>query len=256
MESLLAQSPEHPGMLQAACSGFTTYSYAWVQSEADRTRVSDLERGDEMRARARRLYDRARGYGLRGLEKKYPGLGALLETDPEKAMSMVTKKEDVPLLYWNAAALGLAISVSLKDAAMLARLPEVDALLRRALDLDEGWQEGALHEFAITLVGARPAFGPQQLPELTQHFDRALELSRGRRASLYVTWAGSVTVRTQNAGEFRARLDEALAIDPNRHPEIRLANLIAQRQARWLRDRMEDLFLETGTGDAPGGGLR
>ncbi len=44
-----------------------------------------------------------------------------------------THESDDDVLYWNAVALGLAISVSKSDAGMIARLPEVDALIARAL---------------------------------------------------------------------------------------------------------------------------
>lgn len=36
MESLLAESPKHPGLLLAASSGFTEYAYAFVGQQADR----------------------------------------------------------------------------------------------------------------------------------------------------------------------------------------------------------------------------
>jgi predicted anti-sigma-YlaC factor YlaD len=39
-------------------------------------------------------------------------------------------------------------------------------------------------------------------------------------------------------------LERALRIDPDQHPAARLANLIAQRRARWLLGRIDDLFLE------------
>lgn len=35
MESLLAESPQHRGLLLAASSGFTQYAYAFVQQDAD-----------------------------------------------------------------------------------------------------------------------------------------------------------------------------------------------------------------------------
>lgn len=254
IESLLAESPNHRGLLQAACSGFATYSYAYVQFDADEADEVDLDRGNEIRARARRLYLRARRYGLRGLERTYPGITARLESDPTAALRVVRKKEDVPLLYWNAAALGLAISVSRGDAEMLAHLPEVNALVERALLLDESWQEGSLHEFEIVLAGAHPGVGPpEDLPRIKGHFDRALQLSGGKRSSLYVSYAESVSIRTQDAAEFRSLLAKALAINPDDHEEIRLPNLVAQRRAKRLMSRIEQLFLEgeaaaTGTG--------
>src|ERR1044071_3800103 len=68
MESLLAENPRHKGLLFATASGFTQYAYAFVQQDADEMEDKDLAAATAMRARARKLYLRARDYGLRGLE--------------------------------------------------------------------------------------------------------------------------------------------------------------------------------------------
>jgi predicted anti-sigma-YlaC factor YlaD len=39
-------------------------------------------------------------------------------------------------------------------------------------------------------------------------------------------------------------LDKALSFNPDEEPRFRLVNLIAQRRARWLKSRADDLFLE------------
>ena len=46
IESLLAESPRHRGLLLAAASGFTPYAYAFVQEEADEIQDSDLDKSD------------------------------------------------------------------------------------------------------------------------------------------------------------------------------------------------------------------
>jgi predicted anti-sigma-YlaC factor YlaD len=58
-----------------------------------------------------------------------------------------------------------------------------------------------------------------------------------------VSLAEAVSVQNQDAAEFRALLDRALAIDPEARPEWRLVNLVMQRRARWLLSRTDDLFL-------------
>ncbi|HEV3078090.1 MAG TPA: TRAP transporter TatT component family protein, partial [Thermoanaerobaculia bacterium] len=63
IESLLAQSPRHQGLLLAAASGFTEYAYGALQQEADFVEAKDLARATELRNRARKLYLRALGYG-------------------------------------------------------------------------------------------------------------------------------------------------------------------------------------------------
>ena len=123
--------------------GFVLYSYAYVDYEAEVAEEENLDRARALRTRARKLYLRAFRYGLRGLERSYPGFGDSLLRDPKAAVASIEEKKknrDLPFLYWSAAALGLAISVSRNDAQMLARLPEVDALLDRALEIDESWE--------------------------------------------------------------------------------------------------------------------
>jgi hypothetical protein len=72
-----------------------------------------------------------------------------------------------------------------------------------------------------------------------------MELSRGRKVSPLVTLAETVSVRAQDRHEFLQLLDLALAFDAREEaPEYRLANLVAQRKARWLKGRADDLFLE------------
>src|SRR5213593_5197100 len=73
VEGLLAESPEHRGLLFTAASGFTEYAYVYVQQDAEMLESQDLDRAGALRARARRLYLRARDYGLRGLEAKHRG---------------------------------------------------------------------------------------------------------------------------------------------------------------------------------------
>src|SRR5271167_2600355 len=44
IESLLAESPRHEGLLLAAAQGFTQYSYAFVQEDADEAEDTDRAR--------------------------------------------------------------------------------------------------------------------------------------------------------------------------------------------------------------------
>src|SRR5438270_730817 len=72
METLIAESPRHSGLLLAAASGFTQYAYAFVEEDAEETEPKDFEASEEMKIRARKLYLRARNYGLRGLAVAHP----------------------------------------------------------------------------------------------------------------------------------------------------------------------------------------
>lgn len=254
-ESLLAQSPDHPGLLLTACRGFTMYAYAYVAYEAELLNETDLDRARAMRQRARRLYLRGARYGFHALELRYPGFEQALMKSPATAVAQVDperRTREVPLLYWTAAALGLALSASIDDAALLARLPEVEALIDRALALDESWDNGALHEFKVILAGGRAGFGADQ-SALEAHYARALDLSKGSSAGLFVAYAEAVSLPAQDKPGFRAMLERALAVDPDRRPEDRLATLVSQRRARWLLDRIDDLILSGDPARTTGG---
>jgi predicted anti-sigma-YlaC factor YlaD len=250
MESLLAESPRHAGLLLATASGFTEYSYTFVGQRAERAFTENVEQSKELRARARRLYLRAHNYGMRALEVRYPGFGAALEKDPATALARV-RKRDVALLYWTAAAHGLAISASKNDPELIAQLPMVEAFIRRAMALDASWNEGSLPEFLINIEASRSGVKASEVQaHIQSYYDQALSLSGGRRASLFVSYAENASIPAQNRAQFQEMLERALNIDPDQRPETRLATLIAQRRARWMLGRADDLFL---TASAPAG---
>ena len=244
VESLLAEVPNDRNLLITACRGFTLYSYAYVDFEADKLIEEDLAAGRKMRERAKKLYLRGAAYGFRGLETLYPGFEEQLRRNPDEAVAVTSTKKagrDLPLLYWTAAALGLAISTATDDAAMLARLPEVEALLNRAIELEPAWDDGALYDFRLVFESSRP--GVQNRELIDESYRQALALSGGNNAGLYVSYAEAVAIPDQNVALFRDMMDKALAVDVEADPDNRLRNVLGQRRARWLLERIEDLFL-------------
>src|SRR4030095_13438758 len=83
------------------------------------------------------------------------------------------------------------------------------------------------------------------------HFDKAIALSKGLSAGPYVTLAMGVAVPAQDRAEFESLLAKALAIDVDREPSLRLANILSQRRARYLLSRINELFSNAGS-DAAG----
>jgi predicted anti-sigma-YlaC factor YlaD len=238
-EGLLAVSPGHRGLLLAAASGFTAYAYL-VQDDAERLDATNLPRARELRGRAHKLYRRGRDYALRALEASRPGFTARLKADFESALSLTTK-DDVPFLYWAGASWAGALTAAKDDLDLIAELPMAGALVGRSLELDETYDLGAAHEFFISYEASRPG-GSARLAR--EHYRRALEISRGQRASVHLALAEAVTIREQNLSEFRALLAAAMAVNPDEVPHLRLANTIARRRAFWLETRIPDLFVE------------
>jgi predicted anti-sigma-YlaC factor YlaD len=243
MESLLAECPQHRGLLLAASSGFTQYAFVYVQVPAEETERQDLPKADYLRIRARHLYIRARNYGLRDLEVAHPGFERELRREPKAAVRK-TGLQDVPLLYWTAVSWGAAISVSKDDPEMIADQPIVEALIDRALELNADYDSGAIHNFLITYESVRRTASGDFVPRSRKHFERAVELTSGQSAAPYVALATTVSVSTQDSAEFESLLNKALAVNPDARPEWRLTNLVMQRRARWLLASEDELFVK------------
>jgi predicted anti-sigma-YlaC factor YlaD len=244
MEQLASGLPTHKGIREALARGFTSYSVAFIQEEGDRLNETAVDKARQVYARSRKLSLRAYKYGLQGLELAVPGFTqAFTGTSREERARVLAqvKKEDVALLYWTGAALGSAISVSKDDMKLVGELPLVEALMTRGLELDEGFDEGAFHEFFITWA-MQPNGGGAKAAK--QHLDRALALSHNKKLGAYVTYAEGVDVDQQNKKEFTALLGQVLAFDVDSDPPHRLVNVLAQQRAKWLLSRTSDLFAD------------
>jgi predicted anti-sigma-YlaC factor YlaD len=241
MESLLAQSPQHRGLLLALARGFTQYSYAYVETPADALEEHDVASAYAARRRAGRLYLRARDYGLRSLAVTHPGIVAALRRDPQAAVKPV-QREEIAELYWTAAAWGAAISVNKDDATLVADLPSVQALAARALELDEAFESGAIHVLYISLSMSGTGPEAQRVAAARSHFERAMSLAGAQMVAPLVTFAEAVCVPTAARAQFEELLDQALRIDPGANPDWRLSNTLFQQRAQWLRARTEQLF--------------
>jgi len=235
------ESPQHPGLLLAASRGFTQYAYAFLQQEAEEAEGHDLARALQLEDRARRMYQRARDYGLRGLALERPDFVRQLRADPRRAVAGLSAAE-VPLLYWTGASWGALIGLSKDQPDILGELPVVEALMDRALELDEGFDRGAIHTFLIGYESVRQGRAGDPAARAREHFTRAMELSAGMDAAPLLALAEAVCVPQQQRGEFEALLKQALRVDVERANGNRLANLVAQRRARWLLSRTDHLF--------------
>ncbi|MEM9558039.1 MAG: TRAP transporter TatT component family protein [Acidobacteriota bacterium] len=244
LEALLETAPDDVDLLLATCSGFTQYTFAYVDLEAEALPDSAFRERQRLSERALRLYVRARGYCLRALEVRHEGLSDSLVRDPAAALAPTTK-DDVPLLFWTAGAWGSAISHALHRPDMVIDLPVVEQLLARALTLDPTWDRGALHEAMMALEALPQTMGGSPAAA-EEHYRRAVELADGERAGTHVSYALLLAVPRQDREAFEAALRAAQAVDLDASPPDRLANVLAQRRARLLLDRADEYFLDDG----------
>ncbi len=240
MESLLVDVPRHQGLLVTTSSSFTEYAYAFVWLDSEDADKNDPARAKALREEARNLYVRARDYGLRALEIEEPHFRELIEKNPELALKKM-KSKDVPALYWTGISWIAAVSQAKGNMDMVADLPVIDSIMKKALELDETFAAGAIHEFYISYEASRSG---GSLEKAREHFERAMQINAGTKISPLVSLAENVSVPAQNRKEFEELLDRALNFDVNKAEKQRLANLIAQRRAVQLKSEIEDFFLD------------
>jgi predicted anti-sigma-YlaC factor YlaD len=236
-EGLLEESPVHRGLLASVAKGYAVYAYL-LQDQADRTEAADLAKAKALRGRAHRFYLRSRDHALRGL--RIDSRSADLFRQLANRIPRATR-EDVPFLYWAAVSWAGALSAAKDNLKLLSELPLSGIMAERILQIDEAYEGGAAHEFLISYEGSRPG---GLAAKARSHYQRALEFSEGRRASVHLALAESVAIREQNAREFRSLINAARAVDPERYPDLRLANTVARTRADWLLNHMSDIFLD------------
>ena len=125
---------------------------------------------------------------------------------------------------------------------MIGELPVAAAIIKRALELDEDWGKGSIHDLLIALEPSLPM--PGGLDRAREHYELAVAQSEGIRASPYVSLATSVSISNQDREEFVSLMEKALAVDASKYPEEELATMYAQEQAEFYLDHLDDLFVE------------
>ena len=248
-ESLLDADPENTELLLATGSAYTMYAYAFVQAPADLLPDSEVELQAAQITRARRLFLRGREYVFRALELRHPGKfrayvgGEAAVGDDLLAQLDFLGPKDIDYIYWAAASWMAAVSASQFDMGLIVSVPKAVALIRKVLSLDETYGAGGAHDLMVSYYGAGIDPDPDWKTRAREHHQRAVELSGGTKAGMYVSYAMAVTISDQDVQAFTSLLETALAVDLSASPDTLLENTIAQRKARWLLDHVDRYFL-------------
>ena len=230
LDSLLEGNPDDPALLSAAANLYASYGAVFAD---------DPER-------AARLTDRARDYAEKALCLSFqPACGWDGETYDvyvDLLDRLDSKHADVVYAY-GVASLSY-IRAHSDDWAALARLPHMEALLNRYLEIDGDASEstaGTIYTYLGVLVTLRPpALGGE--PEKGRaYFERAIELSDGSDLSAKVEYARGYA-RPLYERELHDRLlNEVITADPEM-PGYTLTNVLAQRDAQELLATADDYF--------------
>jgi len=153
-----------------------------------------------------------------------------------------TGRGKVGPLFWGGYGWALWIAAQDGSPAALADLPRVEQMMQRVVALDDTYYRGGAHLFLGIYYGSKPKmYGGN--PELArQHFERALAINQRRFLAVQVAYAENYARPVMDRELYRSLLEEVLAFDLDREPELTLSNLIAQRRARRLLDGIDEYF--------------
>jgi hypothetical protein len=227
MDGMLRRDPDDVDLLLAAARLYGAYAGAFAEGEE----------------RARRFASRARDYALRAICLRLPPLCGTLSgpfAPYEEALAR-TGPKDLPVLFGLASAWATWIQTHTDDWNAIADLPRVERMLERVTNLDDRYDGGTPHLYLGVLHTLRPAHLGGRPEQGRRHFERALELSRGRNL-MAKTLLAKHYARLVFDRELHDRvLAEVLAADPHAE-DLTLSNVLAQQAARQLLDSADDYF--------------
>lgn len=227
LDSLVEGSPENPEILSAAANLYASYG-AIFAAEPDR---------------AARLTERAREYGSRALCESYAKSCAWADMpydEFEASLLGLKPKHAKHVLSYSVSSLAY-IRAHSSDWNALAELPQMEALLGRYLEIGDSDTEATVHTYLGILTTLRPPALGGEPEKGRQHFEKAVELSRGRDLSTKVEFARGYA-RLMYERELHDRLlQEVLDANPQ-VPGLTLTNVLAQQDAVELLQSADDYF--------------
>ena len=231
-EGYISISPNNSFYLISTSELYGLYAMAFVE--------------DEDKDHAVKLYERGKELGLRALKKKERFAAALGGQSLEEFEASLKEfdKEDVPALFAAASNwLSWISQVAGTNIEALMDVPKVEAMMFRALALDEAYRTGAIHAMLGAYYGAlSPALGGQ--PEKAKkHFERAFELSDSKTLLYHVAYARTYAVQVQDRYLYLEVLEKVLSAPSDDPKEMTMANEIAKMQAKKLLDEVDEFFL-------------
>ena len=241
-DQLIVERPEDPELLLAGGSAYISYANAFLQTPAGMLPPEEFEERELLIRRAKNLYLRGRDYVIRGLQEQHPEAETLLEGDLEPLLEVVTE-EHVPYLYWIAAGWLGAFSTEPFDMDLSVSVSRASPLLLRAYELDPDFDNGSIDELLIAYYGSLPEGLGGDREKALYHYDRAVALADGKKASPHVSYATTVLIPEQRIREFVEAMELALEVDAEAYPEYRLVNTIKQREAAWYLENLDRFFI-------------
>jgi hypothetical protein len=193
--------------------------------------------------RAKRLYLRARDYGLEVLREN--DAFAAAETAPQAQFESALQSfdtDDTAALFWAAFAWAGWINLSLDDPQALIDLSRVQAMMQRVVDLDPGYFHASAYLFFGSIWGNKPRILGGDPEKAKEYFEKNLAITNGNFLLTHVYYARYYAAKTLDEDLFVELLTKVQETSLEVLPEFRLLNAIAKQKAQRLLAQRTDLF--------------
>jgi hypothetical protein len=227
VDSLLYREPDNGSLLRGASNIYTSYTTVFVKDKA----------------RAKKLTEKALSYALRAICIRRSKTCGFREINFQEFKNTLLPLEikDVPDLFTLGSAWAAWIQTHRGDWNAVAEISRVEAIMKRVIDLDELYQDGASHLYlGVLATFIPPALGGK--PDVgRRHFERALEISKDKNLMVKVLYAQHYARLIFDQKLHDRLLNEVLKAKTD-VPGYTLSNTLAQERAKELLKSGEDYF--------------
>lgn len=229
VDALIAGDPDNSGLLIAGAQLYSSYTSGFVDDPP----------------RARRLAERSRRYGWRGLclaERITCESWHLPFDEFEKTINAVDRK-NVPALFAAGSSWATWVQVNRADWSAVADKARVEAIMKRVVALDEGYRDGTAYTYLGVLNSLIPPALGGKPEQGRRDFERSIQLANGKDLMTKVLFAQEYARMVFDRELHDRLLREVLEADAA-VPGFTLTNTLAQEQAQRLLDGSEEYFAE------------
>jgi tetratricopeptide (TPR) repeat protein len=228
IEGLIETDPKNRALRESAAMVYFSYALAYVEDDP---------------VYASSLYERGYNHGKTVLlwNKKVAEVWNKPFSEFEPSLQNL-KSKDVSAMVWAVANRSQFISLHLDSTRLLTKIPRVNALLARAMELDPEFFEGLPYMIQGSLYAFVPPMMGGNAEKAQENFQKAFDLTGGQFLLAKYFYALFYCYRVQDPDLFDMTLNEVLAQPPDALPEYRLLNTIAKQKSRSLIEEKDDLF--------------
>ena len=230
IDGMIQLWPDNERLLIAGAQSYSSFASLFVEDQ------------DKDKEYANLLYEKGKQYALRSFERT--GFRDPLHRpfdDFNRGLNRLRKK-DVPILFWTATCWANWIRLNLDSMEALSELPRVEGMMKRVLELDEGFYYGGPHLFMGIWYAVRPKIAGGDLKKAQEHFLKALDLGHGKFLMAYVYYASYYARKSGDKELFIATLQKVLETPADTLSDLVLVNTVAKKQAKELLSHVEEYF--------------